>query len=310
MLGFEHATAFTTCQRRIRVPRAQSGGGSGAYLQKGAGLRGLRGSDQASQGPVADAGFGVVRHAQPLALRPLAARRWRSIGVHAMVDGHAYPTLARGASDLWDRRSVSGAIQVVPDSRGRSFVDGAALCGTEPIAGKSGAGGGGLAVVESLASRAWRRLRTFRRGSAADALGLAAPGAEPSKRRRARGVATIGGARRAVWRDHLAGTNGQATRLGVHASRSGSSTESNVREGIPAVQRLPTPLNFLVDQVQQLCCPLFQAVWKKLGTKRALWDNLRSHFRHFIFQSMRHLYQVMLYDLAKNLPAPTSNNSC
>jgi hypothetical protein len=68
-------------------------------------------------------------------------------------------------------------------------------------------------------------------------------------------------------------------------------------------------LAFLVDQVQQLCCPLFQAARKKLGTKRALWDNLRSHFRHFIFQSMRHLYQVMLYDLAKNLPAPTSNNS-
>ena len=66
-------------------------------------------------------------------------------------------------------------------------------------------------------------------------------------------------------------------------------------------------LAFLVDQVQQLCCPLFQATWKKMGTKRALWDNLRSHFRHFVFRSMRHLYQVMLYDLAKNLPAPTLN---
>ena len=66
-------------------------------------------------------------------------------------------------------------------------------------------------------------------------------------------------------------------------------------------------LAFLVDQVQQLCCLLFQAVWHKMGTKRALWDNLRSHFRHFIFQSMRQLYQIMLYDLAKKLPAPTLN---
>ena len=48
-------------------------------------------------------------------------------------------------------------------------------------------------------------------------------------------------------------------------------------------------LAFLVDQVQQLCCPLFQAVWNKFGSKRALWDNLRSHFRHFTFTSMRHL---------------------
>jgi hypothetical protein len=63
-------------------------------------------------------------------------------------------------------------------------------------------------------------------------------------------------------------------------------------------------LAFLVDQVQQLCCPLFQAVWKKVGTKRALWERLRSHFWHFIFQSMRQLYQVILYDLAKKLPAP------
>ena len=66
-------------------------------------------------------------------------------------------------------------------------------------------------------------------------------------------------------------------------------------------------LAFLVDQVQQLCCPLFQATWKKVGTKRALWENLRSHFRHFIFRSMQHLYQVMLYDLAKELPAPRLN---
>ena len=66
-------------------------------------------------------------------------------------------------------------------------------------------------------------------------------------------------------------------------------------------------LAFLVDQVQQLCCPLFRAVWKKAGSKRALWERLRSHFWHFIFQSMRQLYQVILYDLAKNLPAPTLN---
>jgi hypothetical protein len=66
-------------------------------------------------------------------------------------------------------------------------------------------------------------------------------------------------------------------------------------------------LAFLVDQVQQLCCPLFQAVWKRVGTKRALWERLRSHFWHFIFPSMQHLYQVMLYDLAKKLPAPPLN---
>jgi hypothetical protein len=68
-------------------------------------------------------------------------------------------------------------------------------------------------------------------------------------------------------------------------------------------------LAFLVNQVEQICCPLFRAVWTKFRTKRALWDNLRSHYRHFTFCSMRHLYEVMLYDLAKELPAPCLNTS-
>jgi hypothetical protein len=61
-------------------------------------------------------------------------------------------------------------------------------------------------------------------------------------------------------------------------------------------------LAFLVDQTQQICCPLFQAVHKKLGSKRVLWERLRSHFYHFVFRSMRQLYEVVLYDLAKELP--------
>jgi hypothetical protein len=70
-----------------------------------------------------------------------------------------------------------------------------------------------------------------------------------------------------------------------------------------------TMLAFLIDQTQQLCCPLFGAILKKVGSKRALWDNLRSHFRHFTFQSMKHLYEVILYSLAKNLPAPRMDSS-
>jgi hypothetical protein len=34
-------------------------------------------------------------------------------------------------------------------------------------------------------------------------------------------------------------------------------------------------LAFLVDQTQQLCCALFQAVWAKLGSKRLLWERIR-----------------------------------
>jgi hypothetical protein len=68
-------------------------------------------------------------------------------------------------------------------------------------------------------------------------------------------------------------------------------------------------LAFLADQVQQLCCPLFRAVWQKLRTKRALWDNLRSHFRHFAFTSMRQLYDTILHDRGKEVPLPDLDDS-
>lgn len=68
-------------------------------------------------------------------------------------------------------------------------------------------------------------------------------------------------------------------------------------------------LAFLVDQTQQLCCPLFQAVWHKAGSKRALWEQLRSHAYHFVFDSFEHLYRVMLSDAAKGIPPPAVDSS-
>jgi len=54
-------------------------------------------------------------------------------------------------------------------------------------------------------------------------------------------------------------------------------------------------LAFLVDQTQQLSCKLFQAVWTKLRSKRALWERMRSLFKEFAFESMQMLYQAILY---------------
>ena len=68
-------------------------------------------------------------------------------------------------------------------------------------------------------------------------------------------------------------------------------------------------LAFLIDQVQQHCCPLFRAVWEKFGTKRALWDRMRCHFVILVFSSWKQLYEVMLHDLGKEIPLPTLNTS-
>ena len=56
-------------------------------------------------------------------------------------------------------------------------------------------------------------------------------------------------------------------------------------------------LAFLVDQTQQISCPLFRRVWHKLRSKRELWDRMRSLFRDFAFKSMRMLYEALLYGM-------------
>jgi hypothetical protein len=59
---------------------------------------------------------------------------------------------------------------------------------------------------------------------------------------------------------------------------------------------------FLVDQVQQLCCPLFQAVWAKLGSKRWLWEKMRALFYDDALISMRQLFEALFYGLQKPTP--------
>ena len=61
-------------------------------------------------------------------------------------------------------------------------------------------------------------------------------------------------------------------------------------------------LAFLVDQVQQLCCPLFRAVWKKLGSKRALWESIRAFLKCFQFDLMEALYKALLYGIKLQPP--------
>ena len=61
-------------------------------------------------------------------------------------------------------------------------------------------------------------------------------------------------------------------------------------------------LAFLIDQTQQIGCPLFRSVWKKLGSKRALWEAMRSVFRYFQFDSMEMLYRALLHGIKFKSP--------
>ena len=79
------------------------------------------------------------------------------------------------------------------------------------------------------------------------------------------------------------------------------------KQNLSAVFAMLMMLAFLVDQTQELCCGQFQAVLRKAGSRRYLWFSLRCHFHNFQFGSMWHLYEVMLHDRAKELPAPGSS---
>ena len=61
-------------------------------------------------------------------------------------------------------------------------------------------------------------------------------------------------------------------------------------------------LAFMVDQIQQLSNGLFQAAWDRCGSKRELWDRIRSAFRELLLESLWELYAVVAYGHVKMRP--------
>jgi len=68
-------------------------------------------------------------------------------------------------------------------------------------------------------------------------------------------------------------------------------------------------LAFLVDQAQQLCCSLFQGALKKAGSKKALWEQMRSLFHCFKLDSMEMLYRAILHGFELREPVITRDTS-
>ena len=61
-------------------------------------------------------------------------------------------------------------------------------------------------------------------------------------------------------------------------------------------------LVFLVDQTQQLCCPVFRAARNKYKTKRTLWEKIRQSFGDFVFNSMTELLTALVRGIAPQPP--------
>lgn len=61
-------------------------------------------------------------------------------------------------------------------------------------------------------------------------------------------------------------------------------------------------LAFLIDQVQEVCCSLFQQCKKKAGTNRELWENMRTLFKFVRLGSWEKFYSI----IAEGKPLDTS----
>jgi len=73
-------------------------------------------------------------------------------------------------------------------------------------------------------------------------------------------------------------------------------------QNLSVVLALLMMLAFLVDQVQQLCCPLFQAAWHKMKTKCHLWEEIRHYFHMLVLDSMAELLTALARGIARQKP--------
>jgi DDE family transposase len=81
------------------------------------------------------------------------------------------------------------------------------------------------------------------------------------------------------------------------------------KENLSVVFAVLMMLAFMIDQVLQLCDPLFQGAWRKLESKRALWEQQRALFRNFQLLSLRELYEALSYGCRKPRPVINYNSS-
>jgi hypothetical protein len=65
------------------------------------------------------------------------------------------------------------------------------------------------------------------------------------------------------------------------------------KQNLSVVLALLMMLAFLVDQVQQRCCPLFRAARASRRTKRSLWEMMRMYFEMEVLSSMSELWEML-----------------
>jgi len=66
-------------------------------------------------------------------------------------------------------------------------------------------------------------------------------------------------------------------------------------KNLSAVFAILMMLAFLLDQIQQMSCWLFQEAWKKAESKRYLWENIRGFFHNYRVDSMETILRAIAH---------------
>ena len=54
-------------------------------------------------------------------------------------------------------------------------------------------------------------------------------------------------------------------------------------------------LAFFIDQVQELCCPLFKAARAKFKSRTSLWEKIRGMFKEYLVDSWDDMFNAIAY---------------
>ena len=78
------------------------------------------------------------------------------------------------------------------------------------------------------------------------------------------------------------------------------------------IENIPcdTYLRMILDPLDpESLRPLFRMVWKKLGSKKMLWERMRSFFREYIVYSMREVFEALYFGYRRPRPVFTMDSS-
>ncbi|WP_146066769.1 transposase, partial [Candidatus Venteria ishoeyi] len=66
-------------------------------------------------------------------------------------------------------------------------------------------------------------------------------------------------------------------------------------------------LMFLIDQIQEACCPLFQAARNRLHSRTSLWEKLRGFFTNYFIESWEDIWLSVIYGNQRGALAPNTS---